>query len=206
MGEGLHILLREARECPTLDPRPRADVCNAILPLSVAREVLTWLPRVLAAQLNLQHAIHAQGLVLESLDGVGDLLLGILGEVVDLALIRSAGPVPEEKPLELYPPKSSLATGCSDKGIKNGRQVGGTHSLTPLKLILKPEGVVAIVLLEEIEQLGRGLHDGERRLLGVVEDDGDAAVWIEAEEPVLLLFVGHDVAACFQLLIAWRVR
>lgn len=28
----------------------------------------------------------------------------------------------------------------------------------------------------------------------VVDDDGDAAVGIEAEEPVFLLFVGHDVA------------
>ena len=73
--------------------------------------------------------------------------------------------------------------------------MGKTHSLIPLKLILKPEGVVAVVLFEEIEQLGRGLHDGERRVLGVVEDDGDAAVRIKAEEPVFLLFVGHDVAA-----------
>lgn len=76
--------------------------------------------------------------------------------------------------------------------------------MTPLKLILEPEGVVAIVLLQEIEQLGRSLHDGERRLLGVVEDDGDAAVGIEAEEPIFLLFIGHDVAALFEQRIAWR--
>ena len=102
MWEGFHILLRETRELPTLDPRPRPDVGDAILPLSIAGEILTRLPCILAAQLNLQHAIDAQGLVPESLDGVGDLLLGELGEVVDLALIRSAGTVPEEKPLELF--------------------------------------------------------------------------------------------------------
>ena len=28
----------------------------------------------------------------------------------------------------------------------------------------------------------------------MVKQDGDPAVWIEAEEPVFLLFVGHDIA------------
>lgn len=28
----------------------------------------------------------------------------------------------------------------------------------------------------------------------MIDEDGDAAVRVEAEEPVLLLFVGHDVA------------
>ena len=155
MGEGLHILLREARELPTLHPRPRADVCDAVLPLSVAGEILTWLPCVLATQLNLQDAIDAQGLVSESLDGVGDLFLGKFGEVVDLALIRSAGAMPEKKPLKLsYPPQMIISKRIFRRGVGRVRQVGETHRLIPLKFVLKPEDVVAIVLLEEIEELG----------------------------------------------------
>lgn len=113
MWEGLHILLREAGELPTLDPWPRSNVCDTVLSLSIAGEIVTRLPCVLATQLDLQHAIDTQGLILEPFDGVGDLLLGKLGEVVDLALIRSAGTVPEKKPLELEPAKSSSAQASS---------------------------------------------------------------------------------------------
>lgn len=89
-------------------------------------------------------------------------------EMVRLPLIRRPTPMPKEQPLQ---------------------------SLIPLQLILEPENVVLVVKFEEVKQLGACFHDGERGRLGVVDDDGDAAVGAEAQEPLFLLFVGHDMAA-----------
>jgi hypothetical protein len=86
MREVLHLLLREARLLPALDPRPSLDVSNAVLALALAGEVLARLATgVLAGQLNFEHAVDAQGFFLEALDGVGDFLWGGAGEVVYLA-------------------------------------------------------------------------------------------------------------------------
>ena len=87
--------------------------------------------------------------------------------MIDLALIRRPRAMPEEQPLQ---------------------------RLAPLELILEAEHVILIRELEEVEELSGGFHDGEGRRLGVVDEDGDAAVGVEAEEPVFLLLVGHDVA------------
>ena len=65
--------------------------------------------------------------------------------------------------------------------------------LAPLQLILEPKHIVLIRKLQQIQELRRRLHDGERRRLRMVDKDGDAAVGIKAEEPVFLLVVGHDI-------------
>jgi len=67
------------------------------------------------------------------------------------------------------------------------------QALAPLELVLEAEVVLLIVEFGQVEQLGRGLHHGERGRLGVVDEDGDATVGIETEEPFFLLLVGHDV-------------
>lgn len=67
--------------------------------------------------------------------------------------------------------------------------------LAPLQLILKPKHIILIRKLQQIQKLGRRLHDWKRRRLGMVDEDGDAAVGVEAEKPVFLLLVAHDVAA-----------
>ena len=65
--------------------------------------------------------------------------------------------------------------------------------LAPLQLILEPKHIILIRKLQQIQELRRRLHDGKRRRLRMVDEDGDAAIGVEAEEPVLLLLVGHDV-------------
>ena len=69
-----------------------------------------------------------------------------------LTLVRSHGSVGEEEPLQ---------------------------ALVALQFILEAEGVFLVGELEQVEQFRRSLHDGEWRVLGVVHNDGDAAVWIE---------------------------
>jgi len=95
-----------------------------------------------------------------------NLLRRSLGEMIDLSLIGCPAPMPEEQPLQ---------------------------TLVSLQLVLEAKLVVLVGEFEEVEQLGRGLHHGEGGVLGVVHDDGDAAVGVEAEEPFLFLVVGHDV-------------
>ena len=87
MRELLHLILREASLLPTLDPRPGLDVRNAVLALAVAGQVLARLAGVFAGEMDLEHAVDAQGFFLEALDGVGDFLGGRAGEVVDLACV-----------------------------------------------------------------------------------------------------------------------
>ncbi len=70
MRERLHVVLAEAAELPPLDPRPGADVRDRVFALAVAGQVLAGLARVLAAQLDLEHAVDAEGLVAEPFDGV----------------------------------------------------------------------------------------------------------------------------------------
>jgi len=68
------------------------------------------------------------------------------------------------------------------------------QALVPLQLILEPELILLIVRLQQVQHLGRRLHDGEGPVgLGVVDDDGDSAIGVQAQEPVFLLLVGHDV-------------
>jgi len=66
--------------------------------------------------------------------------------------------------------------------------------LTPLQLIFEPENIIFVGELEEIEKFGACFHNWEGGRLVVVDEDRDAAVGVEAEEPFFLLVVGHDVA------------
>ena len=66
--------------------------------------------------------------------------------------------------------------------------------LAPLQLILEAKHIILIRKLQQIQKLGGGLHDGERRRLGMVDEDGDAAIGVQTEKPVFLLLVGHDIA------------
>ena len=65
--------------------------------------------------------------------------------------------------------------------------------LVPLELVLESKSIVSVVFLYEVEELGAGLHDGEGRGLGVVDQDWDTAIRIESEEPLVFLDVGRDV-------------
>ena len=87
-------------------------------------------------------------------------------KVVNLSLIWRAATVPEEHPLQ---------------------------RLIPFELVFEAKLVVLVRKLEQIQQLRRGLDAGERRGLRVVDEHGDAAVGVEAQEPLLFLLVGHDV-------------
>lgn len=75
-----------------------------------------------------------------------DLLLGELGKMVHLPLIRSPRSVPEEEPLQ---------------------------SFVALELIRETKDILLVGEFEEIEELGARLHDGERRVLVVIDDDRD---------------------------------
>ena len=85
MREVLHLLLGEASLLPTLDPGPSLDVRDAVFAFAVASQVLAGFSRVFAGELDFEHAVGAQGFLLEALDGVGDLLGGGAREVVYLA-------------------------------------------------------------------------------------------------------------------------
>ena len=87
--------------------------------------------------------------------------------MVSLALIRRAASMPEKQPLQ---------------------------ALGALKVVFEAEDVVFVRKFLEVEELGAGFHDAEGWGLVVVDDDGDAPVGVETEEPLLLLVVGHDVA------------
>ncbi len=120
------------------------------------------------------------------------LLLGELVKVVDLALVRSTGAVPKEEPLQGF---------------------------VTFELIREAEFILFIGELEEVQELGTGLHDWEWGILGVIDEDGDTAlhwssekmIWwrqgavstigVESEEPVLFLLIGHDIALTLSI---WR--
>ena len=68
------------------------------------------------------------------------------------------------------------------------------QSLRALQLVLESELVILVGELQEIQELGRGFHHGERWILGVIDYDRDTAIRIETKEPVFLLLVGGDVS------------
>ena len=70
MWEGLHILLGEAAELPPLDPRPGADIRDRVLALAVTGEVVAGFAGILAAQLDLEYAVDAEGFVAETFNSV----------------------------------------------------------------------------------------------------------------------------------------
>jgi hypothetical protein len=52
------------------------------------------------------------------------------------------------------------------------------QALVAFQLVFEAILVFLVGELEQVEQFRRCLHDGERRVLGVVHNDWDAAVWI----------------------------
>jgi hypothetical protein len=92
----------------------------------------------------------------------GLLTLDLLGsrsqKVVSLSLVWGTGPVPKESPLE---------------------------SLAALQLIREAKLVLLIGHLQEVKDLSRGFVDWEWRALVVVNQDRNAAVGVEPQEPYL---------------------
>ena len=70
MRKRCHLFVREATEFPSLHPRPGANISNAILALPLTCEVLSRLAGKLAREADLEHAVDAEGLILEALDGI----------------------------------------------------------------------------------------------------------------------------------------
>lgn len=71
--------------------------------------------------------------------------------MVHLPLVRRPTAMPKEQPLQ---------------------------RLAPLQFILEPKHIVLIGKLQKVQELSRCFHDGKRRGLGVVDEDGDAAVGV----------------------------
>ena len=53
------------------------------------------------------------------------------------------------------------------------------RAFTPPIIVCEAEGRFLVVFFEEVEQLGRGLHDWERRALGIVDEDWDSSCGYE---------------------------
>ncbi len=68
MREFAHLLLGEASLLPSLDPGPSPDISDRVLALSVSGEVLTRLAGVFARELDLEHAVDAEGFVAVAVD------------------------------------------------------------------------------------------------------------------------------------------
>jgi hypothetical protein len=85
-----------------------------------------------------------------------------------------------------------------------------------LEVVFESKNIVLVVKLLEIEELCTGLHDGEWRRLGIVDEDGNApwrltlsarsgrqrekkkkkghTIGVQAQEPFLLLLIGREFA------------
>ena len=87
MRKRLHVLLAEAGKLPPLDPRPGANVGDGVLALAVAGEEVARLARVLAAELDLEHAVDTESFVAETLDGVWVFVKGGVKRVSMLLLL-----------------------------------------------------------------------------------------------------------------------
>lgn len=62
-----------------------------------------------------------------------------------------------------------------------------------VELVCESELVVLVEFALEIDQFSARLVDSERWRDVVVDDDGDAAVGVDCEEPILLLLVCRDL-------------
>lgn len=70
MRKTLHILFTKPREFPTLNPRPGADIRNAVFAFAITGEVLAWSTGVFAWEMDLENAVDAEGLVAEPFNGI----------------------------------------------------------------------------------------------------------------------------------------
>ena len=70
MRKLVHLLLGKPSKLPSLNPRPGADVGDAVFAFSFASEVFARSVGVFARKPDFEHAEDAEGFVLEALDGV----------------------------------------------------------------------------------------------------------------------------------------
>lgn len=70
MGERLHVLVAEARELVSLDPRPSPDISDRVFALAGAGEVVPRGARVFPRELDLEYAINSQSLIVKAFDCV----------------------------------------------------------------------------------------------------------------------------------------
>ena len=119
-----------------------------VLPLAFPCKIFFLLSGVLATQLNLQYTEDSQHFIAEAINGVRELFRSNSSEMGYLTLVGSSAAVPEDSPLQAF---------------------------TSLEFVGESESVVLVCHFEKIEELGRGLHDGEGRRLVVVDQNRDAA-------------------------------
>ena len=71
------------------------------------------------------------------------------------------------------------------------------EQLALLQWVTETQFRLFIIVVQQIQQDGAGLMHGEcparRILLRCIKQDGDPAIGIETQEPILLLLVGHDI-------------
>lgn len=70
MGKGLHVFLAKPAELPPLDPWPGPNISDRVFALAVTGQVFARFAGVLATQLDLKHAVDAEGFIAETIDGV----------------------------------------------------------------------------------------------------------------------------------------
>lgn len=150
---------------------------------------------VAAGQARVEDAVEALCLAYVALDGIGGLVFAVADEVVCLAL-----PVWGRQPCQSYAGKKKERGG---REKREGENVHGTqstmlpgHPLLGLAVLVAVDGeaelVLRVVVAREVGQDREALEDGEAAAI-VVDDDGDAPVGVEVNEPGLLLRVLHDV-------------
>lgn len=70
MWEGLHLLFRDTTHFPVAYPRPRLDVGDRVLALTLASQIFSRLVGILAGKTDLEHPEDTQGLVAKPTDRI----------------------------------------------------------------------------------------------------------------------------------------
>jgi len=160
------------------DPGHHTEVCNAQLALSRASEVFATL------ETDVEYVVQTGGLVgiawervskdstetisPRTLLAIRDILWGVVSKVVCLPLHGTNSAVAKEDPLE----HDALV-------VAPGRE---------------EEEAFGVVLANEVEKDSGGFKDAERLwLVFAVDENRDATVGIESDEPRLLLTVGGEI-------------
>lgn len=87
----------------------------------------------------------------------------------------------------------TLALHRPDAAVREEDPLQHLAPLVRVRAVRGPvELAVGVVVLREVEQDRGGLEDGEVPA-GVVDERGDAPVWVDGEEPRLLLLVSREV-------------
>lgn len=70
MWEGFHLCLCESGSLPALNPWPSLHIGNGVLALAESSQVFSLLTSVFAREVDLKNTVYAEGLVLESCNGI----------------------------------------------------------------------------------------------------------------------------------------